>query len=95
MLQASCAQASRAISRKSFPFNLVFENKRVTKIFGSGTMCTNVPPHAWSPPSFPHSEQQAKDERTHTPSKSLDIIARNDDAFACVTRVEKERSSSM
>jgi hypothetical protein len=35
---ASCAQAKRATSRKSFLFNLSFENKRVRKIFGSGTM---------------------------------------------------------
>jgi hypothetical protein len=44
--EASCAQVSRAISRKSFLLNLRFENKRVRKIFGSGTMCGNVPPHA-------------------------------------------------
>jgi len=43
---ASCAQASGAISWKSFLFNLVFENKRVRKIFGSGTLCRNVAPHA-------------------------------------------------
>jgi hypothetical protein len=59
-LQTSCAQGSRAISWKSFLFNLVFENKHVRKIFGSGTMCGNVPPHAWSPPNFPHSEITAK-----------------------------------
>src|SRR5216684_6877023 len=41
-------------------FNLVFENKRVRKIFGGGTMYRNVPPHAWSPPNFPHSEITAK-----------------------------------
>jgi hypothetical protein len=34
----SCAQASRAISGKSFLYNLHFENKRVRKIFGGGTM---------------------------------------------------------
>ena len=43
---ASCAQASGAISWKSFLFNLVFENKRVRKIFGSGTVYRNVAPHA-------------------------------------------------
>jgi len=31
-----------AISWKSFFFNLVFENKRVRKIFGRGTVCRNV-----------------------------------------------------
>src|SRR5258708_39900308 len=37
-----------------------FENKRVRKIFSSGTMCGNVVPHAWSPPNFPHSEEEGK-----------------------------------
>jgi len=59
----SCAQVSRAISWKSFLFNLNFENKRVTKIFGSGMMYANVAPHAWSPHTFPHSEGQAKTKR--------------------------------
>src|SRR3981081_3784684 len=57
---ASCAQASRAISWRSFLFNLLFENKRVRKIFSSGTMYGNVAPHAWSPPNFPLSEETAK-----------------------------------
>ena len=57
---ASCAQASRAISWKSFLFNLGFKNKTVRKVLGSGTTCGNVPPHAWSPPNFPHSEITAK-----------------------------------
>jgi hypothetical protein len=56
----SCAQASRAISWKSFLFNPVFENKRVSTKFGSGTMYRNVVPHAWSPPNFPLSEKTAK-----------------------------------
>jgi hypothetical protein len=58
--ETSCAQGRRNISRKSFLFNLIFENKRVRKIFGSGTMCGNVAPHAQSPPNFPHSEITAK-----------------------------------
>jgi hypothetical protein len=45
-LGTSCAQASEAISWKSFLFNLVFENKRVRKIFGDGNMYGNVAPHA-------------------------------------------------
>jgi hypothetical protein len=45
-LGTSCAQASRAIAWKSFLFNLVFENKRVRKIFGGGNMYGNVVPHA-------------------------------------------------
>jgi len=45
-LGTSCAQASRAIFWKSFLFNLVFANKRVRKIFGSGTVYRNVAPHA-------------------------------------------------
>jgi hypothetical protein len=57
---ASCAQVRRTISWKSFLFNLVFENKPVRKIFGSGTMCGNVAAHAQSPPNFPHSEITAK-----------------------------------
>jgi hypothetical protein len=59
-LGTSCAQASRAISWKSFLFNLGFENKRVRKIFDSGTMYGNVDAHAWSPLNFPHSERKAK-----------------------------------
>jgi hypothetical protein len=55
-----CPQVMRASSRKSFLFNLSFENKRVRKIFGSGTMYGNVAPHAWSPPNFPHSDKEAK-----------------------------------
>jgi hypothetical protein len=58
--EASCAQASRAISWKSFLFNLSFENKRVRKIFDSGTMYENVAAHLWSPPNFPHNEITAK-----------------------------------
>jgi hypothetical protein len=59
-LGTSCAQVRRTISWKSFLFNLVFENKRVRKIFGSGTMYGNVAAHAQSPPNFPHSEITAK-----------------------------------
>src|SRR5437879_2581438 len=59
-LGTSCAQASRATSWRSFLFNIVFQNKRVRKIFGSGMMCRIVAPHAWSPPNFPHSEREAK-----------------------------------
>ena len=44
--RTSCAQASGAISWKSFLFILVFENKGVGKIFGSGTMYGNIAPHA-------------------------------------------------
>jgi hypothetical protein len=39
---ASCAQGRRNISWKSFLFSLVFENKRVRKIFGSGTLYRNA-----------------------------------------------------
>jgi hypothetical protein len=45
-LGTSCAQASRATSWKSFLFNLGFKNKRVRKIFGSGTVYGSVAPHA-------------------------------------------------
>jgi hypothetical protein len=58
--ETSCAQASGAISWKSFLFNLVFENKGVRKIFGSGTVYLNVAPHAQSPSNFPLSEETAK-----------------------------------
>src|SRR6266850_2533822 len=57
---ASCAQVRRTISWKSFLFNLGFENKRVRKIYDSGTMYGNVAAHAWSPPNFPHNEITAK-----------------------------------
>src|SRR5215472_753989 len=62
-LGTSCAQASRAISWKSFLFNLVFENKRVSKKNGGGRVCDCVAPHAWSPHTFPHSEGQARPKR--------------------------------
>ena len=56
---------TRLFSKQTFHlflsfFNLCIEHKRVRKIFGSGTMCGNVSPHAWSPPNFPHSEITAK-----------------------------------
>ncbi len=57
---ASRAQASRAISWKSFLFNPVLENKRFSKQFSSGRMYENVAPHARSPHTFPHSKQEAK-----------------------------------
>jgi hypothetical protein len=44
--EISCAQGRRNISWKSFLFNLVFENKRVRKIFGSGTTYEHVAAHA-------------------------------------------------
>src|SRR5258707_15137057 len=59
-LGTSCAQGRRTISWKSFLFNLSFENKRVRKIFGSGTMYRNVAAHVWSPPNFPHTEPEKK-----------------------------------
>jgi hypothetical protein len=56
----ACAQVRRTISKKSFLFNLCFENKRVRKKIDSGTMYRNVAPHAWSPLDFHHSEEEAK-----------------------------------
>ncbi len=58
--ETSCAQASRAITWKSFLFNLYFENKRLSRKNSSGRMYANVDAHAWSPPNFPHSEITAK-----------------------------------
>ena len=40
------AKGRRTISWKSFLFSQIFENKRVRKIFGSGTMYRNVAAHA-------------------------------------------------
>src|SRR6266478_1972136 len=57
--ETSCAQGRRAISWKSFLFNRVSENKRVSTNFDSGTMCENVARHAQSPPNFPLSEEKA------------------------------------
>jgi Histidine kinase-, DNA gyrase B-, and HSP90-like ATPase len=71
---ASCAQASRAISWKSFLFNLYFENKRLSKRNSSGKMYENVAAHAWSPLNFPLSEDKAncgKDKKA-----CLDVIDR-------------------
>jgi len=61
-LGTSCAQASRAISWKSFLFDLVFENKRVNKTNGDGRVYDGVAPHAWNPHTFPHSEGQEKNK---------------------------------
>ena len=36
------------------------KEKDLAEEFGSGTMCENVAPHAWSPPTFPHSDKEAK-----------------------------------
>jgi hypothetical protein len=69
--EASCAQGRRTISGKSFLFNLNSENKRVRKIFGSGTMYRNVAPHAWSPLNFHHGEGEAK--ATHEPQFSVEF----------------------
>ena len=55
----SCAQASRAISWKSFLFNLFLENKEVSKEFGCGCMYDIVALHVSTPHSFPHSEGEA------------------------------------
>src|ERR1700739_2111789 len=46
-------------SWKSFLFNLVFQNKRVRKIFGSGTVYRNVARHSQRPHNFPLSEDWA------------------------------------
>ena len=53
-------QDRRTISGKSFFFNPASERKGFSRQFGSGTMCDNVAPHAWSPPNFPHTEKEAK-----------------------------------
>ena len=45
----ACARDRRATSWKSFLFNLVFEYKRLSRKFGSGSMYENVAPHASSP----------------------------------------------
>ena len=45
-LRSVRAHASRAISWKSFLFNLSFDNKRVREIFGGARMYGNVAPHA-------------------------------------------------
>jgi len=62
-LQTSCAQANRAISWKSFLFNLFFENKRVNKKNSGGSVYHCVARHAWSTHTFPHSEGEAKAKR--------------------------------
>jgi hypothetical protein len=40
---------------------LLLKQKDLAEAFGSGTMCGNVSPHAWSPPNFPHSEDKTKE----------------------------------
>ena len=34
--------------------------KDLVKKFAGGTLYEKVPPHAWSPPNFPHTEKEAK-----------------------------------
>jgi hypothetical protein len=59
-LQTSCAQGGSVTSGKSFLSIFLLKQKDLAEAFGSGTMCGNVPPHAWSPPNFPHSEMTSK-----------------------------------
>jgi hypothetical protein len=57
---ASCAQANRVISWKSFLCNNIFENKGLAEKFGCVIQYENVAPHAQSPPNYSHSEGEAK-----------------------------------
>lgn len=59
-LGTSCAQARRVMFWKSFPRNIVFENKRIGEKFGCGKKYEIVAPHAQSPPNFPHSQRQSQ-----------------------------------
>jgi hypothetical protein len=68
----SCAQASHGYFWKPFLYNTFLENKRLVQRFGSGWRCRNVPPHAQSPPNFPHSEITTKVFRIVPSSLRLD-----------------------
>src|SRR6267142_3746018 len=59
-VNAKCEMHTKGSWRYGRSANVGFENKRVRKISSSGTMCGNVVPHAWSPPNFPHSEEEGK-----------------------------------
>jgi hypothetical protein len=39
---------------------LLLKEKDLVDAVGSATMWDNVAPHAWSPPTFPHTETEAK-----------------------------------
>ena len=39
---------------------LLLKEKDLAEEIGSGTMYQNVAPHAWSPPTFPHSDNEPK-----------------------------------
>ena len=45
----------RSLGSPSFSLDHLKE-KDLAEALGSGTMCENVAPHAWSPPNFPHTE---------------------------------------
>jgi hypothetical protein len=51
---SGCTTNSRAWNARS-----VARWPTLKKIFCSGVMYDNVPRHAWSPPNFPHSEDEA------------------------------------
>ena len=48
----SCAQARGVMFWKSFPCNVIFENKRLGEKFGCGKKFEIVAPHVQSPPEF-------------------------------------------
>ena len=56
---APCAQGRQQPSRKSFLSNLEFDNIGVRPGNGCGWMWLEVLAHAWSPHTFPHSENRA------------------------------------
>ena len=73
----SCAQARRVISWKSFPCNIVFENKRLPEKFGRGKKYENVPPHAQGPPNFPHSKRIGKKGARRKPLNAPTVVAQS------------------
>ena len=68
-LGTSCAQGRWPPFRKSFLYNPQHENKRVRFWNGCGWMWPEVLAHAWSPHTFPHSEDNANVLRGVIPLK--------------------------
>jgi hypothetical protein len=55
-----CAPKAGALSLGSPSFSIFLLKTNELKKNGSGMMYENVAPHAWSPPNFPHSEEETK-----------------------------------
>lgn len=61
------APKAGALPLGSPSFSISFlKTKGLSKEFGSGRVYENVAPHAWTPPNFPHSEEETKALSAHS-----------------------------